>query len=294
MSSAAATLKQRLAKPALLPVPGAGTPLDVRLAEQAGFEACYLSGYALACLRHGLPDIGLIGFAELIDHVRACRAISDLPLIVDADTGYGDVANIRRTVVELERLGVAAIQIEDQLWPKRCGHMDGKRVEPRATALRKIEAALAARTNPDTLIIARTDARGPVGLDEAMDRCRDFAAAGADMLFVDGPTGMEELQRICAEAPAPMMANMSETGLTPILSAAELEAIGFRLAIWPSTTARITVRQHSAFLRELRATGDSRPWLDRMASLAETNSLLGADAYREFDARFTPDQEMES
>jgi 2-methylisocitrate lyase-like PEP mutase family enzyme len=277
------TLRALMAKPGMIVAPGAGTPLDVRLIQQAGFDVAYMTGYGCACIRYGVPDVGLIGYGELEETVRAMRQVSDIPLIVDCDTGYGDIANVRRTVQSMEALGVAGVQIEDQVWPKKCGHMEGKFVEPRDVAVRKIKAAVASRTDKDLLIIARTDARGPHGMDEAMWRARAFMDAGADMIFFDGPKSLDELKQICAANIGPQMANMSETGLTPILSAQELEAIGFKLTIWPSTTSRIAVRQVSEFLKHLKATGDSRPWLDRMASLAETNAKLGLDDVKAFE-----------
>ncbi|MDX2144070.1 MAG: isocitrate lyase/PEP mutase family protein [Rhodospirillaceae bacterium] len=277
------TLRSLMAKPGMIIAPGAGTPLDARLIAQAGFDVAYMSGYGAACVRYGLPDIGLLGNGELEDTVRAMRMVADIPLIVDCDTGYGDIANVKRVVQGMESLGVAGIQLEDQIWPKKCGHMEGKFVEPRDVAVRKIKAAVASRTDSDLLIIARTDARGPHGMDEAMWRARAFMDAGADMIFFDGPKSLDELKQICDAKIGPQMANMSETGLTPILSAKELEAIGFKLTIWPSTTSRIAVRQVSEFLKHLKTTGDSRPWLDRMASLAETNTKLGLDDVKAFE-----------
>jgi 2-methylisocitrate lyase-like PEP mutase family enzyme len=276
-------LRELMAEPGMISVPGGGTPLDIRLAEQAGFEVAYMTGYGNACVRYGVPDVGLIGYGELEDTVRAIRMVTDIPLIVDCDTGYGDIANVKRTVEGMEALGAAGVQFEDQVWPKKCGHMDGKFVEPRDVAIRKIKAAVAARQDPDLLIIARTDARGPHGMDEAMIRARAFIDVGADMIFFDGPQSIDELKQICDAKIGPQMANMSETGLTPILSAKELEAIGFKLTIWPSTTSRIAVRQVSEFLKHLKATGDSRPWLDRMASLAETNAKLGLGDVKAFE-----------
>jgi 2-methylisocitrate lyase-like PEP mutase family enzyme len=276
-------LRELMANPGMIVAPGAGTPLDVRLIQQAGFDVAYMTGYGCACVRYGVPDVGLIGYGELEETVRAMRQVSDIPLIVDCDTGYGDIANVKRTVEGMEALGVAGVQLEDQMWPKKCGHMEGKFVEPREVAVRKIKAAVAARQDKDLLIIARTDARGPHGMDEAMWRARAFMDAGADMIFFDGPKSLDELKQICDANIGPQMANMSETGLTPILSAKELEAIGFKLTIWPSTTSRIAVRQVSDFLKHLKATGDSRPWLDRMASLAETNAKLGLDDVKAFE-----------
>ena len=276
-------LRNMLEEPGMLTVPGAGTPLDLRLIEQSGFNVGYMTGYGAACIRYGVPDIGLIGYRELEDTVRVMRQVTNIPLIVDCDTGYGDIANVKRTVEGMESLGVAGIQIEDQVWPKKCGHMAGKFVEPRDTALRKIKAAVQARLNSDLVIIARTDARGPLGMDEALFRAKMFIDAGADMIFVDGPKSIVELEKICQASIGPQMANMSETGLTPILSAKELEEIGFKLTIWPSTTSRIAVRQISNFLKDLHRTGDSRPWMDRMASLEETNQKLGLEGAIQFE-----------
>lgn len=279
----AKTLRQRLGEPAILVVPGAGAPLDLRLIEQTGFEAAYISGYATAAARHGLPDVGLIAYGELEEMVRAARRVTDLPLIVDCDTGYGDVANVRHTVRGLERLGVAAVQIEDQVWPKRCGHMDGKVVEPAEVAERKIRAAVASRRDPDTVVVARTDARGPHDMEEALRRCRLFKDAGADVLFVDGPESREELEIVASELPGPVLANMSETGKTPLCPADELERMGFAVALFPSSTVRVCIKGMRDFLTDLKAGGDSRPWLERMASLEDTNRAVGLEELRTFD-----------
>lgn len=281
--SHAKTLRARLARPEILVVPGGGSPLELKLIEQAGFEAAYISGYATAAARYGLPDIGLAAYAEIEDMVLATRRVTDLPLIVDCDTGYGDVANVHRTVQGMELLGVAAIQLEDQAWPKRCGHMEGKIVEPREVAVRKIHAAVAARRNSDTLIIARTDSAGPHGLDEALERCRLFKDAGADVLFVDGPRE-GELERVGRQLPGPLLANMSETGKTPLFSAAELKQMGFAIALFPSSTVRLTIKAVAGFLADLKQSGDSRPWVGRMASLAETNQALGLEDLQKFEA----------
>ncbi|MGI4848575.1 MAG: isocitrate lyase/PEP mutase family protein [Janthinobacterium lividum] len=283
--SLAKQLRASLAKKEILVVPGGGSPLELRLIEQAGFEAGYISGYATAASRYGLPDIGMMAYGEIEDMVKATRNVTNLPLIVDCDTGYGDVANVMRTVRGMELLGVAAIQLEDQAWPKRCGHMDSKVVEPRDVALRKIRAAVAARSNPDTVIIARTDARGPHGLDEAFERLRMFKEAGADVLFVDGPQSMDDLERICKELPGPLMANMSESGLTPMLSAQELQEMGFDIVIFPSSTVRLTVKIVQDFLVDLKQTGDSRPWIDRQATLDQNNTAMDMDRIRAFEAQ---------
>jgi 2-methylisocitrate lyase-like PEP mutase family enzyme len=277
------TLRDLLATPGIIVIPGGGSPLDIRLIELAGFEAAYVSGYATAAARYGMPDIGLIAYGEVEDMVRASRNVSALPLIVDCDTGYGDVANVRRTVQGLEAAGAAAVQIEDQVWPKRCGHMDGKVVEPTNIAVRKVRAAILARQSEETVIVARTDARGPLGLDEALDRCRRFKDAGADVLFVDGPESMEELERIGRELPGPLLANMSETGKTPLLAAYELAALRYKIALFPSSTVRVCIRAMNDFLTDLKALGDSRAWVPRMASLEETNMALGLADIKAFE-----------
>lgn len=283
MTGPAVMLRARLARPEILVVPGGGSPLELKLIERAGFEAAYVSGYAAAASRYGVPDIGLVAYGESSELVRAARQVTDIPLIVDCDTGYGDVANVVRTVRGLEALGVAAVQIEDQAWPKRCGHMDDKIVEPEDVALRKIDAAVSARRS-DTVVIARTDARGPYGIEVALERCRKFRDVGADVLFVDGLQSNEELALITRELDGPLMVNMSESGKTPISSAAELEAMGFSLVIFPSSTVRITVRQVADFLADLCTSGDSRAWINRMASLEETNAALGLQEVRAFEA----------
>ncbi|MDR5837470.1 isocitrate lyase/PEP mutase family protein [Caballeronia sp. LZ034LL] len=289
-ASHASVLRERLQRKDIVVVPGGGSPLEIRMIARAGFEAAYLSGYATAASRYGVPDIGLVAYGEIENAVLATTRVANVPLIVDCDTGYGDVTNMIRTVQGMERLGVAAIQIEDQAWPKRCGHMDAKIVESREVALRKLRAALEARNDPDTVIIARTDARGPHGLDEALERCRMFRDAGADVVFVDGPQSLEELEIIGRElAGGPLVANMSESGLTPLLSAAELQELGFAIALFPSSTVRLTVRIVEDFLADLKQSGDSRAWVERMASLAQTNSALGIETMREFEAHILAD-----
>lgn len=279
------TLSQLLAGDGIVVVPGGGTPLELRLAEIAGFEAGYVSGYATAAAVYGVPDVGLIAYNEVAANVRAIRAVTNIPLIVDCDTGYGDVANVMRTVRGLESIGASAAQFEDQTWPKKCGHMEGKVIEPVERAAERIRAAVAARTSPDFKIIARTDARAPLGLDEAMKRLNIYKEAGADILFMDAIESTEEMKRQVTELPGPHMVNMSETGKTPLMSAAELEEIGFKIVIFPSSMIRVMVRQLSEFITMLRETGDSRSWLDKMASLDETNAALGLPELNDVSAK---------
>ena len=283
-----ARLRSLLAStPGALSVAGGGTPLEALCAEQAGFEAFYVSGYAVAAWRHGIPDVGLFAMAEIVDAVRAIAAVVDLPLIADADTGYGDTANVRRTVRELERAGVAAIQIEDQTWPKRCGHMDGKQVVDAADMARKVRAAAASRRDGDTLIIARTDARGPYDIHEAIRRCALNRQAGADILFVDAPESVDELRMIAESVPGPLLVNMSESGKTPILPAQTLGEMGYRIVIYPTSALRLAAGQILRLFRELRAEGSTGAWPEQMLSLDELNQLLGLDALAAFDRDVT-------
>jgi 2-methylisocitrate lyase-like PEP mutase family enzyme len=288
--SPASVLRQRLDQSEIIVIPGGGSPIELRQIQEAGFDAGYVSGYATAAARFGEPDIGLIAYADIAEAVLAIRRVTTIPLIVDCDTGYGDIANVVRTVRGMELLGVAAIQIEDQAWPKRCGHMDNKIVESREVAVRKIKAAVAARTNPDTVIVARTDARGPLGMQEALERCQLFKQAGADVLFVDGPQSLDELEVIGRELPGPLLANMSETGLTPLRSARELQDMGYAIALFPSSTVRLTIKVVRDFLTDLKQTGDSRSWVDRMASLEQTNNALGLGEIRAFEKKLLAEE----
>jgi 2-methylisocitrate lyase-like PEP mutase family enzyme len=278
--STASRLRELLADTSQpLVVPGSGTPLEALAAQRAGFEAVYLSGYAIAAWRHGLPDIGLLGAGEAKEALEALTRVVDIPVIIDADTGYGDATSVWANVRLLETAGAAAIQIEDQVWPKKCGHMEGKAVIASDEAVRKIASALAARRDPDTVIIARTDALMPLGLDEAIARAERFKAEGADIVFIDAPPSIEALERIGKTIPGPLMANMSEGGLTPYLSADEFHALGFQLVAFPTTTLRLAAKLMQDFLAGLRTTGDSKPWRDRMHGLDELNDLVGLDAY---------------
>lgn len=265
-------------------VAGAGSPLEARLIEAAGFEAVYISGYAMAAAIHGRPDLGIVAAAETIANVFAIREVTTAPLIVDADTGYGDVANVREVVRRLERAGAGAVQLEDQVWPKRCGHLAGKKVIPADDMARKVRAAVSARRSEDTAIIARTDARAPLGIDEAIARADVYRRAGADAVFIDAPESVAELRRIGEEVKAPTVANMSETGVTPLLSAAELQDLGFSIALFPTAALRVGARAMAAFLHDLRRDGESRSWLDAMMSLDELNQTVGIGELADFES----------
>ena len=268
-------MSELLARPGITVVPGGGTALELRMIERAGFDAGYVSGYATAAAIYGVPDVGLIAYNEVEANVRAIRSVTKIPLIVDCDTGYGDVANVMRTVRGLEQAGAAALQFEDQQWPKKCGHMEGKKIEPEAIAAGRIRAAVAARGNPSLQIIARTDARSPLGLGAALDRLRLYKEAGADVLFMDAIESPAEMERMAKELPGPLMVNMSESGKTPLMPAQDLEQLGYKIVIFPSSMIRVMVRQLGDFLAELKTAGTSKDWLDRMATLDQTNAVLG-------------------
>ena len=216
-------------------------------------EAFYHGGYAAAAHHHGLPDIGMVGLEEMVESVRRVTLVSTRPVIVDCDTGYGAIAGVKRTVQEMERAGAGAVQIEDQVFPKRCGHMEGKEVIPVDEMVLKIRAAVATRADPETLVIARTDALQPHGLDEAIDRCNAYAEAGADLAFVDAPRSREHLEEIARRVDVPSVANMSETGRTPALSAGELQELGYRIVIFPSTQTWVFARAYEELCQELLA-----------------------------------------
>jgi 2-methylisocitrate lyase-like PEP mutase family enzyme len=269
------SLRERLSDPRILVAVGAHDGLTATLAERAGLEAVYQGGYAVAAHHHGLPDIGLVGLSDVAETLRRMTAVASVPVIVDADTGYGAEPGVRRAVLELERAGAAAIQIEDQVFPKRCGHMEGKSVIPRDQMVLKVRAARAARRNPETMIIARTDALQVHGLDDAIERCNTYAEAGADVTFVDAPRTREQLEEIARRVDGPSLANMSETGRTPTLTADELQELGYSIVIFPSTQTWLFARVYQELLDEIKATGTSTGMRDRMMPFDDVNELLG-------------------
>ncbi len=279
----AATLRSLIAATAdsesPLLIPGGGTALEVRAVQAAGFPAFYQSGYAVAAWRHGLPDIGLLGAGEIADALGSAVRVAEIPIIADADTGYGDAGSVHANVRLFEGLGAAGIQLEDQVWPKRCGHMVGKSVIGIDEAVAKVRAAVEARRDPDTVIIARTDAISPLGFDEGMRRALRFKDAGADVLFIDAPESVDQLVEIGETLPGVVMVNMSEGGLTPMMPAKRLRELGFRIVIYPTTALRISSRTMSDALADLGRDGGSTAWSNRMHSLDELNQLVGIEEF---------------
>jgi 2-methylisocitrate lyase-like PEP mutase family enzyme len=271
------TLRSRLARKPIVVAPGVYDPFTALVATQVGFATLYVSGAAIAYTRLGRPDIGLVDMTQVAQTVALIRDRVDVHLIVDADTGFGNALNVVRTVQEFERVGANAIQLEDQDFPKRCGHLDGKTLIPVMEMCGKIRAALDARRSGETLIIARTDAVAIEGFDRAIERATMYREAGADLLFVEAPKTQSELGRIVATLgnAAPLMANMVEGGKTPLLSAAELETTGFALVIFPGGVVRALGRMAVEYYGSLAAHGTTEPFRSRMLDFAELNDLIG-------------------
>jgi 2-methylisocitrate lyase-like PEP mutase family enzyme len=283
VTAPAAKLRALLDAPGLLVMPCCFDAWSARLIESAGFPLTFMSGFAVSAARAALPDTGLLSFGEMLDAGRdICTAVS-LPVIGDADTGYGNPLNVKRTVHGYARAGFAAAMIEDQRWPKRCGHTPGKEVVPRDEAVARVRAAVDARDEgAGILVLARTDARGPEGLGEALWRTAAFADAGADILFLEAPRSEDEMRRFCREARAPAMANLVEGGDTPLLPPAQLEEMGFKIAAHPLTLLSAATHAMQGALDALRR-GEACP---AVLPFDELRRLVGFDAYDRELARY--------
>ena len=266
-------MRERLRQKPILVAPGVYDAFGALLAEQAGFEALYLSGASIAYTKLGRPDIGLVSVSEVEATLAAICDRVKLPVIVDADTGFGNALNVVRTVRQFERAGAAAIQLEDQAMPKRCGHLDGKTLVGSAEMAGKIKAAVDARKS--ALIIARTDAIAVEGLAPALERAGRYLEAGADVLFVEAPRSLEDMKRICATFPVPLLANMVEGGKTPVLPAAQLQALGFALVIFPGGLARRLGHAAREYFEVLRREGTTASLRERMLDFEGINAVLG-------------------
>ncbi len=286
-------LRTLLAQPGAVVAPGAFSGLSAKMVEQAGFSAVYASGAGVANNLLGQPDVGLLTMTEMLEQIRHMTAATSLPLVADVDTGYGNPINVHRTVQQFEAAGVAGIQIEDQVMPKRCGHFEGKEVVSTSEMVAKLQAALEARRDADLLVIARTDARAKLGLEEALDRAARYLEAGADMAFVEAPTSVEELQEI-TKLPGWTMANMVEDGKTPLLTAEELAEIGFKFVIFPNTASRAAMRSMEEVLGLLKREGGSGGFRDRLVSMADRNRITGLDAIRDLESRYLHNSTDES
>lgn len=280
------TFKQLLQRDRLLVAPGCFDGLSARLIQEAGFEAAYLSGGAVA-RSMGIPDIGLVTLSEVIDRAAQVASVVNIPIIADADTGYGNAVNLVRAVREFERSGVAAIHIEDQITPKRCGHLDGKEVIPLEEMGKKLEAALASRSDPDFCIIARTDARGVHGFDDAIRRGRAFAKLGVDAIFVEAPQSEAELAEIPrAIVGVPLLVNVFKGGKTPMLPVDRLQQMGYRIAIYPSETQRAGIHAMRQALGLLKRDGTTEAMDDALTTFKERDKIVGLDEWQRLEQRY--------
>jgi methylisocitrate lyase len=277
----ATRLRRVLDEPGVVAVPGVFNGLTALLAREAGAEIAYLSGAALSASM-GLPDVGLVTLEDLTRAARQIVRVTDLPVIVDADTGFGSALMVMRTVRELEEAGAAAVQIEDQVDPKRCGHLEGKQVTSAARMCEKVAAARGARV--DLVVVARTDARATSGFDEAVERGLAYREAGADVIFPEALETAEEFRDYAAAVPAPLLANMTEFGRSPTLSVRELGELGYRLVIFPVSAARVAAFHVRAFYRDLLREGTAQSWLERMQTRSELYELIDYAAYAGLDA----------
>lgn len=274
-----ARLRERLASGPILVAPGAYDALFAMLVARAGFEAIYLTGSGVSYSTLAAPDIGLVTADAMVAKVRELSAVVDIPIIADGDTGYGDEANIARTVREYERGGAAAIQIEDQVSPKRCGHYAGKQIVESAEMVARLHAALDARHDSSFMVIARTDAASISGHEDALERAATYAEAGADVIFVEAPTTRDQLAAIPRAVSVPALANMVEGGRTPIVAADDLEAMGYRLVIYPNAITRAVARTAIDLLSTLRRDGSTLAFQNRMLSFPELTDLIGGDRW---------------
>jgi 2-methylisocitrate lyase-like PEP mutase family enzyme len=275
-----------LEKERTLIFPGVYDALSAKLVERAGFPLTFISGYSVAATHLGLPDFGYLTQTEMVSTARRVCASVKIPIIIDADTGYGNALNVIRTVNELIEAGAAGMFLEDQVWPKRCGHMKGKRVIPADEHVQKIQAAVDARGKRDFFIVARTDARQVNSIEDAIARCQRYKEAGADALFVEAPRSKEELARIAKELPAPLVANMLEGGVTPLLTRDELEQIGFQLIVCPLTALYASAKAMQDMFTLIKTAGTTRDALDRLLPFQQFNDLIGLNDYYALDEKY--------
>jgi 2-methylisocitrate lyase-like PEP mutase family enzyme len=280
-------------RPGCIMAPGVADALAARLVTLEGFEAVYMTGFGTSLTRLGAPDVGLITATEMVDNAARIAEASGLPLIADADTGYGNPINTRRTIRDYERAGVAGVHIEDQVWPKRCGHLAGKRVISTNEMVAKIQAACDARVDPDFTIIARCDAIAVEGLGAALERGERYREAGADMLFIEAPVGREEVERVARHfSGVPLLYNMASSGKTPDLDAEELGRLGFKLAIYPNWLILAAIPVMQSVLRELKAKGGIAGIRKRAATFKEFTDIAGLPAIQALEERYGVPEEQ--
>lgn len=287
MINRAKQLRELLAKDQILMAPGAYDVWSAKLIEQAGFPAVYMTGYGVSASTLGMPDIGLMSFEEILTMARHMASAVQVPLIADADNGYGNVLNVVRTVREYEQAGVAGIQLEDQVLPKRCGHMEGKQLISKEEMVAKIRAAVYAKQNPETVLIARTDAVAVCGFEDAIDRAIAYREAGADVLFVEAMQTREQVETAGQRIQAPLFANMVEGGKTPLYPADRLYEMGFRIVIYPVNTLYTATKAMCEALGTLRKTGDLTRIQEKTESFQNFNRMIGLEFYRDLEKQLT-------
>jgi 2-methylisocitrate lyase-like PEP mutase family enzyme len=278
-----AKLSARIKQPGLISAPGVFDMISARIADGMGFDALYMTGFGVVASHLGLPDAGLASYAEMVGRVQQISAGTKTPLIADGDTGYGGLLNVDFTVRGYEAAGAQAIQIEDQEFPKKCGHTPGRRVVPLADAVNRIKVATEARSSRDFLVIARTDARTSLGLDEALRRGEAFVKAGADILFIESPESEEEMAKIGRTFDVPLLANMVEGGRTPVLDRNELERLGFKIAIFPTSGFLAAGAAMRSVYQEIRSAGSSKSWKGDMYAFDEFCRLMGFERVWQFE-----------
>lgn len=271
----------------ILVLPGVFDALSGRIAEKVGFEAIFQTGYGSSASLLGMPDFGFLNAGETVGNARRILRAVGIPVLVDVDTGYGNALNVWHVVRELESLGASGIFLEDQVWPKRCGHMSGKDVIGKDDFLPKLKAALQARKTRDFIIVARTDARAPLGIDEAIARGKAYQKAGADVIFVEAPRSVEELKKVAEEIDAPLVANMIENGVTPLLDAGQLFKLGYKVAVFPLSALYSATFAMKTVLMELKATGSTEKSKKSMIAFDEFNKLVDLDKYMELEKRYS-------
>lgn len=276
----------------ILPAMGGYDALSAKLIEQAGGEVVYMSGSSVSTTTHGYPDVGLTTMTEMVERARQMVNIVDIPVFADADTGYGNPLNVMRTIQEYESAGVAGVHLEDQVFPKKCGHFEGKDVIPKAEMCKKIRAAADAREDDDFVLIARTDARAVRGYDEAIDRLRAYHDAGADVLFFEAPENREELERVTAEFAdddISLLANMTEGGKTPLFSATEFEEIGFDIVLYPATGFKAAAKALQTVFNEIAETGTQENVMDLLTTWQGRDEITGLDEMLELEQQYATD-----
>ena len=279
-------IRQALAQHGQLIMPGVYDALSAKIASRAGFEVIFITGYSLSATLLGEPDFGLLTQSEVVSAAQRICSVVDTPVIVDADTGYGNAINVMRTVQDLIRAGAGGMFLEDQIWPKRCGHMKGKQVIPLEEHVKKLRAAVEAKRDNDFYIVARTDSRQALGLDEAIKRGRAFKAAGADAVFIEAPESKQEMKEISRQVPGPLVANMLERGVTPLMGPKELKELGFDLIVWPLAPLYSAAKSLTEVYTTLRREGSTMAILDQLMPFDEFNSIVGLNEKYALDEKY--------